>query len=92
MARNTRSVCITHATMSNTANTVLDFQSAPVSARGNPTSELARDHYDDKKGDVDDISVPVVSAVGEGRDEMDTELIPSEEDLLTLRKVAAPLP
>lgn len=79
--------------MSTTANTIIDFESAPVKPQGLPTSELARQHYDDdKKTAHDDISVPVVSSLPEGSDEMDPELIPTEEDLLTLRKVAAPLP
>jgi POT family proton-dependent oligopeptide transporter len=79
--------------MSNTANTVLDFQSAPVNPRGQPTSELAHTEYDDdKKFNSEDITVPVTSSVSRGRDEMDMELVPTEEDLLTLRKVAAPLP
>lgn len=75
--------------MSNTATTILDFESAPVNPKGLPTSELARN---DKKQDLEDISVKVDSAMPGGAEEMDSELIPTEEDLLTLRKVAAPLP
>jgi POT family proton-dependent oligopeptide transporter len=74
--------------MSNTASTVLDFQSAPVNAKGQPTAELANPAlHDDKKYDMEDITVQVG-----GAHEIDTELVPTEEDLLTLRKVAAPLP
>jgi POT family proton-dependent oligopeptide transporter len=80
--------------MSTTANTIMDFESAPVKPQGLPTSELARNHYtDDKKLDVgDEITVPVVQSAPGGSEEMDSDLIPTEEDMLTLRKVAAPLP
>jgi POT family proton-dependent oligopeptide transporter len=79
--------------MSTTADTILDFESAPVKPQGLPTSELARDQYDDdKKGGVEDITVAVGDRPSGTPLEMDSELIPTEEDLLTLRKVAAPLP
>jgi POT family proton-dependent oligopeptide transporter len=76
------------------ATTILDFESAPVNPKGLPTSELARTGYDDdKKGGLDEITVATYDVgAREQAEEMDSELIPTEEDLLTLRKVAAPLP
>lgn len=71
----------------------LDFQSAPVNPRGMATSELAHKHNDDKKMMEEDINVYVSPSGQEtGMEVMDPELVPTEEDLLTLRKIAAPLP
>lgn len=76
--------------MSTTAATTLDYQSAPVKPAGLPTSEVQ--HHDDKKDYSEDLTEPVVTGVPGELEEMDSELIPTEEDMLTLRKVAAPLP
>lgn len=69
-------------------DTILDFESAPVPARGLPTAD-----HGEKKETFDDTIVAISpNAPDHGGEEMDAELIPSEEDMLTLRKVAAPLP
>lgn len=76
--------------MSPTADPILDFQSAPLNPRGLPTSETA---HDDKKNlETEDNIMPVVGSHGGEAEHMDSELIPTEEDMLTLRKVAGPLP
>ena len=65
-------------------NTLIDFQSAPVKPQGMPTAELGSQ----EKITQDDVTVFPAS---HGED-IDPALIPTEEEMLTLRKVAAPLP
>jgi POT family proton-dependent oligopeptide transporter len=78
--------------MSTAGAVTLDFQSAPINPRGMPTAEIGHNHNDDKKMMEEDINVYVNPSTETGMEVMDPELIPTEEDLLTLRKVPAPLP
>jgi len=68
--------------------TTLDFESAPVLPQGLPTTEL------DRKDSKYDISpdVMVTAAHDINDDDIDPALVPTEEELLTLRKVPAALP
>ena len=70
------------------ATTTLDFESAPVVPQGLPTTEL------DRKDTKHDMSpdVMVTSADEIDHDDIDPASVPTEEELLTLRKIAAPLP
>lgn len=68
-------------------NTLEDFQSAPLRATGMPTTETSA--IDEKKG-PDAVDAQFVGAAEDVYE--DEALRPSEEDMLTLRKVSAPLP
>ena len=74
--------------MATSATTTLDFQSAPVPPEGLPTAEKY-DH--DEKFGLDDAEISATVMPGH-HDVTDPELIPTEEDMLSLRKVPAPLP
>ncbi|WVR05519.1 hypothetical protein IAU60_002537 [Kwoniella sp. DSM 27419] len=72
--------------MSNTTNVLLDFQSAPLNAGGQPTAHVHQEK--DEKAVLaaqDEIRVSAATDVG------DTD-VPTEEELSTLRKVASPMP
>lgn len=75
--------------MASSATTTLDFQSAPVAPQGLPTAEKYDTH--DEKFGLDDAELTAVVVPGHN-DVMDPELIPSEEEMASLRKVPAPLP
>lgn len=68
------------------AETIADFQSAPLKPQGLPTAEL--DAQDEKV--TEKVSISPTQILESER--VDGELEPSEEELLTLRKVSAPLP
>ena len=72
------------------ANTTQDFESAPLPATGLPTSELAHDNKSIK--DEYNADVTVAAALGAIEDSVDPSTVPTEEEIATLRKVAAPLP
>jgi hypothetical protein len=70
----------------------VDFHTAPVRAAGQPTAELSHQGITDEKDEkalYDPASEDVT--VTAAHDQIADELIPTEEDLLTLRKVPAPM-
>jgi hypothetical protein len=70
----------------------VDFQSAPISAKGQPTAELSHQgisYEKDEKAVYDPAGEDVM--VTAAHDQISDDLIPTEEDLLTLRKVPAPM-
>ena len=70
------------------ATTTLDFESAPVLPQGLPTTEL--DRKDSKHAHPSDVMVTGAHEID--LDVIDPSTVPTEEEMLTLRKVAAPLP
>jgi hypothetical protein len=75
--------------MASSATTTLDFQSAPVAPQGLPTAE--KNDHDEKFG-LDDNGTQGMVVARSYDDVTDPELIPSEEEMASLRKVPAPLP
>jgi len=73
-------------------NPIVDFHTAPISAKGQPTAELSHQGITDEKDEK-----ALYSSAGEdvmvtaAHDQISDDLIPTEEDLLTLRKVPAPM-
>jgi hypothetical protein len=73
-------------------NPIVDFYTAPVSSKGQPTAELSHQGITDEKDEKalydpagEDVTVTAA------HDQISDDLIPTEEDLLTLRKVPAPM-
>jgi hypothetical protein len=73
-------------------NPIVDFYTAPVSSKGQPTAELSHQGITDEKDEKalydpagEDVTVTAA------QDQISDDLIPTEEDLLTLRKVPAPM-
>ena len=70
----------------------MDFHTAPISAKGQPTAELSNQGITDEKDEK-----ALYNSAGEdvmvtaAHDQISDDLIPTEEDLLTLRKVPAPM-
>ena len=77
-------------------NVLNDIQSAPVPPQAMPTTEIKADEKAEKGSFTNDADVVTVSGapdVGAGVSEWDDEsLTPTEEQMMTLRKVAAPMP
>lgn len=74
-----------------TVTTTLDFQSAPVAPQGLPTADRQNEKSaDDEKFGFED---GTEAEVRSGHDNVvDHELVPTDDDMITLRKVSAPLP
>jgi hypothetical protein len=73
-------------------NPIVDFHTAPVRASGQPTAELSHQGITDEKDEKalydpagEDVTVTAA------HDQISDDLIPTEEDMLTLRKVPAPM-
>jgi hypothetical protein len=73
-------------------NPIVDFQASQVTAEAQPTAELHRNHLTsekDEKGLYDPTGEDVT--ISPAHDQISDDLIPTEEDMLTLRKVPAPM-
>jgi POT family proton-dependent oligopeptide transporter len=73
-------------------NPIVDFHTAPLPARGQPTAEFSHQNHSDDKDEKalydpagEDVTVTAA------QDQLSDDLIPTEEDMLTLRKVPAPM-
>ena len=73
-------------------NPIVDFHTAPITASGQPTAELSHQGFHDEKDEkaIYDPAAEDVTVMA-AHDQIADELIPTEEDLLTLRKVPAPM-
>ena len=71
-------------------NPIDDFQSAPVNPTGMPTTEGGTGHtLKEQKKFLEPTEVTVTAAADYNSD---SENVPTEEEMSTLRKVAAPMP
>lgn len=73
-------------------NPIVDFHTAPLPAKSQPTAELSHQgvpDYKDEKALYDPAGEDVT--ITAAQDQISDDLIPTEEDMLTLRKVPAPM-
>jgi hypothetical protein len=73
-------------------NPIVDFHTAPVAAQGQPTAELSHQGFSDEKDEkaLYGTSGGEITVSG-AQEQLSDDLVPTEEDLLTLRKVPAPM-
>ncbi|KAK4684848.1 hypothetical protein P7C73_g5312, partial [Tremellales sp. Uapishka_1] len=74
--------------MSTTVNAFEDFQSAPINPDGQPTHETPLGHTNKEEKEMMNVEISAAHELSSGNDEE----YPSEEELISLRRIAAPMP